>query len=140
MSAVPPSDDLRQVIEKVGNVLAGSIGAARLCVVRCNNLEQVQRALQLLPRGYPKIKWLPIPVIPVGTAKAVAQAAAHAGNPRAVPILYNFPGETTDKRIAAEAAREFEAAAAKAGLSSLPVLVLIYAASIKVFADEARGT
>jgi len=138
----PPSpndslkDEIRAVLAKVGESLAGKASRSRLTLLRCGNMEQMQKAARLLPKAFPRIQWVVVQAHDTPVVKLVRDAvlAAEQGS---VVILYGLPGEDVSREISLEAAQLLEVAVQKTRIVQLPVLLMIFPASVKVLAKSA---
>ena len=137
---MPESDHkqkIKELLAKIGKDLGGGAGVDRLVVLRCSTLEDLQTAMRLLPRVYPRIKWLPAPVGKASITDTIAKAVQVAGTGKTVPILYDFPGEMDERMMTREAAIELEEVAANTGMAKSPVLIVISPATVRQLVSNA---
>ncbi len=139
---MPPVPSLKEKIKTtlagVGKVLAGKDSKRRLTVLRCSNQEQVQTALRLFAKAYPKLQWEHIAVHETDPQQAIAHAIAlYTQGTKRIPILYEFPGEEKGHPADPGEISRFGRVAAAQQLVDYPVVLVILASSVGAFVKGA---
>jgi tetratricopeptide (TPR) repeat protein len=138
MTSKQVKEEIRQTLLKVGEALKGGNTAGRTVVLRCANMEQAQMAHAMLPRAFPRVKWLAIMVEKEGLEAALMRAVKSYKEGKQVSILLAFPGEVPTRCIDAKEAEKFALLATRLALHKLPAVLVLLAPSVRVLADKAR--
>jgi tetratricopeptide (TPR) repeat protein len=131
-------EQIKKTIGQMGHILGGGAGPQRLVVLRCTNLEQIQTAMQLLPRAFPKVGWKVFDASQGHILQVLKNSAQATQAQETVSILYNFPGEADNRTMTKEAAMCIEQAAKAGALINRPLLFAVHATSVRALADNAK--
>lgn len=141
MSTTTPElkSEVRQTLEKLGKVLSGKGGESRCVLVRCSDIDVVNSMLTVVPQAYQRIMWQSVSMADVHVATELRNAviSAQAGS-RVIPLFHSWPGELTDRCILPEAAAGIDEIELESGLQAFPMVFIVLAPSIRVFANHAK--
>ncbi len=132
--------EVRQTLEKLGQVLSGKAGDSRCVLVRCSDIDVVNSMLTVVPQAYQRIMWQAQSMADVHVATELRNVirSAQSGS-RVIPLLHSWPGELTDRTILVEAAQGIDEVEAEEGFKSYPIVFVVLAPSIRVLANHAKG-
>lgn len=141
---MPPSQpdlksEVRQALEKLGQVLSGKGGESRCVVVRCADADVVNALLTVVPQAYQRILWeaRSMADVQVATELRNIRAAAESGS-RVIPLLHTWPGEAAERTLSPDAARGIEEIELEMNLQLYPMVVIVQAPSIRILVNEAK--